>query len=222
MSLIAKNLGGVRKGVEDIGVLGNPGKYALVIAENEEENPWEPLHVERGFKKEDNTITLSFPNCYVQVWPLTSDDEGILRTIIYNLTWGSSLTLILTPPHAKTLSRAGWTKQDIKASVAAYSLVPPYYHGTYWGISGQKPAASKGEIGSFGVKVPAREMENLPLVKDPENIRIIVAGGPGAFIGQLSGGTMVSDGTTLKIETPAKWQQLVQKYKNVVPAYARY
>lgn len=222
MSLIAKNLGGIRKGVEDMGVLGNPGKYSLVIAENEDENPWEPLHVERGFKKDDSTLTLSFPNCYVQVWPLTSDDEGILRTIIYNLTWGSSLTLILTPPHAKTLSRQGWTKQDIKASIAAYSLVPPYYHGTYWGISGQKPAGLKGEIGSFGVKIPAWEMENIPLVKDPGNIRIIVAGGPGAFIGQLSGGTMVSDGTTIKIKTPAKWKELVQKYNNVVPTYARY
>ena len=42
---------GVRKGVEDMGVLGNPGKYGLVIAENEEGSPWSPLHVEHGFSK---------------------------------------------------------------------------------------------------------------------------------------------------------------------------
>jgi hypothetical protein len=222
LSLITKNLGGIRKGIEDMGVLGNPGKYSLVIAENEEESPWEPLHVERGFKKDDNTITLSYPNCYVQVWPLSSDDEGILRTVIYNLTWGSSLTLIFTPPHARTLAREGWTKKDIKSSIAAYSRVPPFQHGSYWGISGGKPAASKGEIGTFGTKIPAREMEKIPIVADPENIRIIVAGGPGAFIGQLSGGTMVRDGGINKISLPANWNQLVKKYRDIVPVYARY
>jgi len=53
MGLIIKNIGGVRKGIEDMGVLGNPGKYSMVIAENEEDSPWEPLHVEQGFNKED-------------------------------------------------------------------------------------------------------------------------------------------------------------------------
>ena len=27
-----------------------PGKYTYVIAENEAESPWTPLHVERGFR----------------------------------------------------------------------------------------------------------------------------------------------------------------------------
>ena len=61
MGLIVKNIGGVRKGIEDMGVMGNPMKYTMVIAENEEESPWEPLHVEMGYKKEDSTICLSFP-----------------------------------------------------------------------------------------------------------------------------------------------------------------
>jgi hypothetical protein len=223
MSLIIKNLGGIRKGVEDMGVLGNPGKYSLVIGENEEDNPWEPLHVERGFKKEDSVITLSYPNCYIQVWPLTSDDEGIMRTIIYNLTWGSSLTLILTPPHARTLFRGGWTKKDIRDSISAYSRIPPFKHGAYWGYSGQKKAAgAKGQIGTYGVKIPAKEMEEIQQVPNPEDIRIIVAGGPGAFIGQLSGGTMVHDGASKKIQFPAQWGKLVQKYQNVLPVYARY
>ena len=61
LGLIIKNIGGIRKGVEDMGVLGNPGKYTLVIAENEEGSPWEPLHVERGFNAQDSTVTLFFP-----------------------------------------------------------------------------------------------------------------------------------------------------------------
>jgi len=48
MGLIIKNIGGARKGIEDMGVLGNPGKYSSVIAEQEEASPWEPLHVSAG------------------------------------------------------------------------------------------------------------------------------------------------------------------------------
>ncbi len=62
MGLIIKNIGGIRKGIEDAGALGNPGKYTMVLGENEEESPWEPLHVEYGFKKEDSTLTVFFPN----------------------------------------------------------------------------------------------------------------------------------------------------------------
>ena len=58
VGLIVKNIGGARKAVEDMGVIGNPGKYSLVIGEDEEESPWEPLSVERGFKKEDSVVTL--------------------------------------------------------------------------------------------------------------------------------------------------------------------
>ena len=39
MGLIIKNIGGVRKGVEDMGFMGNPMKYSMVIAENEERAP---------------------------------------------------------------------------------------------------------------------------------------------------------------------------------------
>ena len=56
MGLITKNIRGVRKQMEDMGVLGNPGKYSWVMGENEENSPWEPLHVEHGLKPEDSAI----------------------------------------------------------------------------------------------------------------------------------------------------------------------
>jgi hypothetical protein len=48
MGLIVKNIGGARKGIEDMGTLGDAMKYTLVIGENEENSPWEPLHVPRA------------------------------------------------------------------------------------------------------------------------------------------------------------------------------
>ena len=79
MGLITKNIRGIRKQIEDMGVLGNPGKYSFVAAENEENSPWEPFHVERGFKKEDSTITVCFPQSYQQMVPFSTDDKGITR-----------------------------------------------------------------------------------------------------------------------------------------------
>src|SRR5713226_5518614 len=58
LQLILTNLGGVRPGEIDMSTLGNPGKFSYCIAENEEENPWEPLHVEMGFKGKQSTVSL--------------------------------------------------------------------------------------------------------------------------------------------------------------------
>ena len=64
-----------------MGVLANPAKYSLVLAENEEDSPWEPLHVERGFKKEDSTVTMFFPNQHVYSITRSTDAKGILDAI---------------------------------------------------------------------------------------------------------------------------------------------
>ena len=222
MGLIIKNIGGARKGVEDMGTLGNPGKYSLVIAENEEKTPWEPLHVEYGFDKEDSTVMVSSPNTYIQIWPYGSDDEGILRAIVYNLIPRGGPFIIITPQHAKILADRGWTKQDIKEFISKYAQVPAYRVPTYWGTS--NPMTTPGaRPGLFKGKVPMRETDTVPLINDPGAISILVAGGAGAFIGLLMPvGVFASRKTTRKIELPKNWKALVNKYKNVVPTYAKY
>ena len=213
MGLIIKNLGGIRKGVEDMGVLGNPSKYTLVLGENEEESPWDPLHVEYGLKKEDSAVTLSFPQSYLQHWPFASDDEGILRSICANVVRSQRLNLILTPAHARTLARSGWSKKDIKEFISDYARVPGDQVGGF--------AAGSG--GLFKGRIPIRPTDSVPLMRTPEHIKIIVAGGPGAFIGHLvGGGPSPGRKATQKIALPANWDALVAKYKDLVPNYARY
>ena len=119
VGLIVKNIGGARKAVEDMGVIGNPGKYSLVIGEDEEASPWEPLSVERGFKKEDNTVTVFFPNTFIQTVPGGTDAKGILDTLAGMVTSTMS-SLILIPSWAKVLSSEGWTKQKVKEYLAAH------------------------------------------------------------------------------------------------------
>jgi hypothetical protein len=59
-TLMSKNLGnGGIPGDTYLGSLGNNLNYNnVVIAENEEASPWVPFHVQRGFKKEENVVSL--------------------------------------------------------------------------------------------------------------------------------------------------------------------
>ncbi len=216
MGLIIKNIGGARKGVEDMGVFGNPGKYTLVIAENEEDSPWEPLHVGQGFNKEDSTVTLFFPNCYSQIWPYGTHDKGILNAVIYNIIpfRNGLLCLVMPPQHARTLAGKGWTKKEIAAFISEYARVPAYRHREYSGGIVGVPAKER---------VPMNPMDSMRILQDPDWIRILVAGGPGNFLGLHTGSWFeIMDWVTKKVELPANWDKVVEKYKNIVPRYARY
>ena len=155
MGLIVKNVGGARKAIEDMGVYGNPGKYSCVAGENEEMSPWEPLHVEQGFARDESAVTLFFPNCYSQIWQYGSDDKGILATLIYNLPPGrSGLTcLLMTPTQAKTLAQKGWTKPMIRKYVYEYGRVPAYRHPSFYdggGWTGRKSGDRSAECHGCG------------------------------------------------------------------------
>jgi hypothetical protein len=215
MGLIIKNIGGVRKGIEDMGVMGNPMKYTMVIAENEEESPWEPLHVEHGYRKEDSTISLSFPQTFLQHYPSGSDAESILQSVIDNITRGMRYTIVFNPQTARNLAREGYTKEKIKKYIAENKLM----------------TATQTKIQSNIIVVPGADIQQsssetsktMPLIKDYRFIRVIVGGGPGAFVAHLIGGGPTPGKKEIqKIELPKNWEKLVAKYKNVVPIYAKY
>jgi hypothetical protein len=198
MGLIIKNIGGARKGVEDMGVLGNPGKYTLVLGENEEESPWEPLHVERGFNREESTVTLFLPNTYIQTIPRDTNAKGYLDTYA-SLNPGSMSCILVVPPHAKALADAGWTKKRIKEYILENSASP-------------FPAVQGG-----------RGTPILPVTPSVDELMILVTGGPGAWIGMMrSAGGWENSFVTVKIDLPKNWDKLVAKYKNMVPTYVGY
>jgi hypothetical protein len=198
VGLIVKNIGGARKAVEDMGVIGNPGKYSLVIGEDEEASPWESLSLERGFKKEDNTVTVFFPNTFIQSVPSGTDAKGILDTLSSMVT-GSMSSVILIPSWAKVLSSEGYTKQKVKEYIAAHNT----------------PGAA---IAGFSTSTAPKKM-------DTDNLMILVAGGPGSFIGLLRSvgpDFFENNLVTKKIELPKNWDKLVAKYKNLKPNYEKY
>lgn len=213
MGLIVKNLGGARKGLEDMGVLGNPGKYSMVTAENEEAIPggWEPLHVQQGFRREESTLTVSCPNTYLQIWPYGSDDKGIVRAIAANMVprW-RQFTLLLPPGHAQALAEGGWTKDEIASHLYEYARVPAYRTPEYWGTPG---------VSQRGRRPPLNAEDPVSLLRSPESMRIVVVGGPGTFMALAYG---PGRWMTKPVRLPGHWDSLVKKYRTWVPNYLRY
>jgi hypothetical protein len=215
MGLITKNCRGIRKQIEDMGVLGNPGKYAWVAAENEAESPWEPFHTDRGFKKEDTAITLMFPQTYQQMMPFGTDDKGLLATIVGSVVPArmGSFAALLTPNNAKSLAGRGWSKKKVMDYIVENTIIPEDFYKRL-GLVDNKPF-DRGNLSSSlaGAKVFVRS----PRDQDPA--RVFVFGGFGSWVGLIQGGPPP---VTKKVELPKNWAQLVKKYKNFVPSYVRY
>ncbi len=140
--LIIKNIAGYKFGRNYMGTFGYPMNF--VLAENEEDCPWQPYHVERGFDKQDSTVTA----CGTVTWgwppaiygtPNKTAAHSALQFLSIEVTkkpclarlvergphgFRNMITLLLAPPVAKSLAGAGYTKQKIREYVYEHARVP--------------------------------------------------------------------------------------------------
>jgi hypothetical protein len=230
MGLIVQNIAGIRIGMEGMSNYGNPGRYSLVLAENEEESPWEPLHVQQGLNKEDNAISVSHPSSIVVTPGGGAGDtspNGLLKCLCYHIPPPEgAICFLINPTLARILANDGWNKKDIAEFIAEFARAPLYQLPSYW-VGG---ILIPRQAGTFAArKVPGRKamllnardnpMESVPKISSPDMIRIFVCGGYYVTMAALMGGPRW---VTKKIELPANWKELVAKYKGMVPAYLKY
>ncbi len=171
------NVVGGLPGTGDRATQGSPAKIAYCVAENEEANPWGPLHVEAGFDRDASTVT-AVP-CE---GPRTIQDHysttglGILLTIAGAMGQAGSNNLLdrgwpvlsLGPEHAATIARDGYDKRAIKAFIFEHGRFPLGRLGDEY---------RRMQIMRHGVVDDARTM--LPIVESPDAISVIVVGGAG-------------------------------------------
>jgi hypothetical protein len=222
ISFIIKNIGGIRKGVEDMGTMGNPGKIGMVVGENEEESPWDPLHVDHGFPKEDSAITVHFMDNSQVITPYHTDDNGILRVLCDNIHPGRQLvyTIVFNAETAKILSSRGWSKKDVREFICEYARVPAYKHRVWERVFTE---ASPNPWGLRRQQMPIDPYETMRIILDPDWLRIVIAGGPLSSMGIYGGDHFdVQKWVTRKIQVPANWDKLIAKYKGVQHSYAFY
>jgi len=179
LHLVLQNIGGARPGGMDRATHGQPGKLSFCCAENEDESPWEPLHVERGFAPTQSTVTVVGAEGTMNMNTHTKDANELLRAFAETLqhppsneyTHGGEPWLILSPEHAQILHKAGLSKADIKRELWERSRMPAS-RMTDRDLSRVLDSRTD-ELGKIGPDTL------LPIAVRPEDIWLIVAGGPG-------------------------------------------
>ena len=173
--LVMRNVCGSRPGTLDRATLGHPGKLSYVIAENESESPWPPLHVERGYQPEQSAVTIVAAAGPRQFYnQLSNTAEGVLTTLADdmrssgNLTGQPQFVVILAGEHMRTIAADGWTKAMIREFLFANTR--------------NSHAHLKRTHQMAGQVEPGDETRTRPLVESPGDIFVVAAGGrAGAF-----------------------------------------
>ena len=109
-----QNIGGALPGEMDRATQGQPGKYTFCCAENEDASPWEPLHVERGFARDQSTVTVVGAEGTMNMNTHAKDADELLRVIAdtmmhpaeQRVLHGGEPWLIVAPEHAEIFSAA--------------------------------------------------------------------------------------------------------------------
>jgi len=177
--LVMLAVGGGTPGDLDKATLGHPGKYTYCIAENEEESPWAPYHVEHGFKQEDDSVFVIAAEAPHSVSNhLANDPEGILDTLVSamsnighnNASMGGSCAVVIGLEHAKTIATKGWTRHDVKSYLWMYSgnSFDELSFGHRYGKIYNK------NLPKWYRRAPE---SRIPIVERPEDIHLFVAGG---------------------------------------------
>ncbi len=136
LRLVVRNLGGARPGGVDRSTLSSPMKFTMCFAEYEEGSPWDPLHVERGFQREDSVVTaFAMTSGPVQIVDQDSRKpdqiagtlglglEGMFLSKIHRMPVDA--LLVVCPEHVKTLTSEGdYAKVRLRERIQAVTSRP--------------------------------------------------------------------------------------------------
>ena len=209
------NIGGAIPTLGDMATMGQPGKYSYLIAENEASNPWEPLHVERGFSKDTSTVTIVGAEGPHNVNDHESRSAlGILTTMCgtvaitgsNNPYYASEPLIAFGPEHAATIAREGYSKADVKRYIFQHATLP-------LGRFSQENIDRRFRV-TFAERYGSGDKAlTVPMAQCAEDIMVIVAGGAGKhsmYIPTFGETRSVTRALTLADGTPAK---SVQEFK---------
>jgi hypothetical protein len=197
--LTMMNAMNTRPGLLDRATLGNPGKFSFCFAEADGDgHPWEPLHVERGFRRDRSAVTVYASNSLYQVYnQLAAAPEPLLACFadalanlgVPNVRGYCQSLIVFAGEHSAVLRASGWSKRDVKQFLVAHARrrVADY----------KRAARLPGEI------APADESTWRHVFEDPDDLLVVRAGGQaGSWSACLPGwGKKWTRAVTTAIET---------------------
>ncbi|MFQ5894075.1 MAG: hypothetical protein ACE5H5_07145, partial [Nitrospinota bacterium] len=160
---------------------GHLAKIADAITENVEQSPWEPLHVERGFRESEGVVTV-FTGEPIQ---MVDDHSAVTAQGILG-TFGTALAssgnrpmfgkaqhmLIFGPAHANKVAQGGFDKRLVREFLYEVYRIPVH---AFPPESRERWSDRKRMF--YGPNT--MEMATVPVVEDKEDLLIVVHGGAG-------------------------------------------
>lgn len=230
LRLLMVNVAGYRLGESDMATFGR--NYYPVLAEAEEESPWAPLSVDRGFAAGTNLITVQSADTtghsFLTEGPAESHLRVIAREMVRELGgnllvamehFGGHISPVigLTPLVSGIFAKAGMSKADVKRWLYEHALVPARL------FDEQLARVEKGYNLAEAVKrgsldplfAVSDDPERLvPILHNPEELQIVVCGAPNrnrSFIcGQFG---MYGGDVSREIRLPADWKNKLAAVK---------
>ncbi len=144
--LVILNVFDLRPHVLDQSTQGTSGKYTLCIGENEEDSPWEPIHVELGAAPGTSMVSAMHVRSVECVDHRHSAEPAhLLNDLALTISRNAGgprghkrAAVILGPEHAHLLARRGMSKQDVKEHLA------------------ERVGQTRGQLRSMGRRPPGR------------------------------------------------------------------
>jgi hypothetical protein len=205
IGLIVRNGLGVMPHVFEQATQGIPGRWAMCIAENEEESPWEPLSVDGGVTAGGDAVstTLLRTSEYIDNRH-TGDPEKLLADFADTISRTGALIfrhaaagVVFCPEHAQLLAKAGMSKDDVRSWLVSRCgrTKSDLRRVGKNGVSenGARHEFDDGELDGF---------EPLFAADSPQHLPIVVAGAHNAGISMVVRLFSTWSGISARVEPP--------------------
>ncbi len=177
--LILLHVGGGRPGDGDASTQGQPAKYAYCFAENAAASPW-PLYSHSRGVVAPSAVTVAGvegPHNSHDMWstttaPIFEKIASVMTTLGSNHApmMDSEMFVVLCPEHAAQAAAEGWSREDVQSFLYEAARLPLRLWREHFPFRGMDVPWAKS------IDDPDYLM---PLVSQPDNLRVLVAGGPG-------------------------------------------
>lgn len=194
LRLLMVNIAGYRLGEADMATFGR--NYYPVLAEAEEDSPWPPLSVDRGFAPGANVVTVMGVDSIAHNFLTHDPAENHLRVIAREITrelggnllvamerFGGRITPVLglTPLVSGILVKAGYSKDDVRRWIYDHALIPAKQFDEQLariedGYNLQESVARGNLAERFALSDDPERL--VPVLHDPEELQIVVCGAP--------------------------------------------
>jgi hypothetical protein len=208
LRLILLNLGGALPGDGDQSTQGSPAKLSYCVRENEEESPWESFRESRGFAKDDLVVTVAALEAPHNINDHASySGEQLLRTIAGTMMTGGSNCmylgpadsyLFLCPEHVSLLAGDGITREDTQAFLFEAARTPANFLGKGWFEHLRERHRANPRYRALGLDAP--EITEIPVLSQPDDVQVLVVGGPGKHSSWAPGSGPLSRSVSARVE----------------------